>query len=343
MRYTKVSMSSMSKRLSTNQRGIVSLMVTLIMIFVISLLVIAFAQLTRRNQREALDRQQSSQAYYAAETGVNDAVSYLNQPAHRSSPITTTNCSTFNVSNQSKPPTVDIGGGASYACLKVNNAPMELIKRPLPMDDSLVWPIKTVLPITNLTVKWTVPVGVATSNCGFLSLSALPQFTSWNCDYGMMRIDLYDASAIPTIANMAAATKSYYVFPRNGPSPGVSSGARANLGYAQCASRLCTANIALPPNSGNYYMRMAMLYHDADQVTVIANAGVTPLALSGAQAIIDSTGRSQDQLRRIQVRVSLVGPSSNISGFATQGDICKRITASPVTAYDQGSCTGFNN
>lgn len=342
MRYTNLSMSNKTKAIRTDQRGIVSLMVTLIMIFVISLLVIAFAQLTRRNQREALDRQQSSQAYYAAETGVNDAVTYLN--ANRDTPVNTLNCPDFNIL-QSKPATVPIGGGASYACLKVNNSPTELVKSPLLQDDSMVWPIKASGNIKKLTVTWTAPTGINSPVCSLNpSTSTLPKNTNWPCSYGMMRFDLYNADAAGGIntANMAVNTRSFYIFPKNSGTGNVFDSTRANVGVASCVSNVCTANVKLPSSSSsNYYMRMSMLYRDAGKITIVAkNAAGSALGLSGAQAVIDSTGRAQDQLRRIQVRVSLVGPS-NVSGFATQADICKRLTVATIV-YDQGTCTNNN-
>jgi len=50
----------MSAKLSKNQTGLVSIMVTIIMMLVISLIVLGFATVTRRNTREALDRQLST-------------------------------------------------------------------------------------------------------------------------------------------------------------------------------------------------------------------------------------------------------------------------------------------
>ena len=66
-------MTAMPKRLKQSESGIVSLMMTLVIMLVISLIVIGIAQLSRREQRQALDNQLSTQAFYAAESGVNDA------------------------------------------------------------------------------------------------------------------------------------------------------------------------------------------------------------------------------------------------------------------------------
>ena len=58
--------------LRKNQDGIVSLIVSITIMIIISLVVISFARLMRTEQEQALDRQLSSQAFYAAETAVND-------------------------------------------------------------------------------------------------------------------------------------------------------------------------------------------------------------------------------------------------------------------------------
>jgi len=69
--------ASNTESLQRNQSGMVSIMVTMILMIVMSLIVVGFAQVSRRNQRVALDRQLSTQAFYAAESGVNDAREFL--------------------------------------------------------------------------------------------------------------------------------------------------------------------------------------------------------------------------------------------------------------------------
>lgn len=344
MMYAKRSMSSKKLSIRSNQRGIVSLMVTLIMIFVVSLLVIAFAQLTRRNQRAALDRQQSSQAYYAAETGINKAINYLNVPANRGSRFDTTgNCSgpsSFNNKLGYFGASVTIGANTSYNCLSVNSIPTVLVRSPLVQNDTLVWPVNAGSPISTISVSWAAPANTVTPSCPMSpSISTLPKYTSWTCSYGMMRLDIFDASTATNPAQMASATKTYYVFPSNGAGTStISSTNRATLGITGCTLGKCTADFPVP-GSAKYYVRLSMLYKDAGQVTVTAKNGLgTPLPVSGAQAVVDSTGKAQDQLRRVQVRVSLVGKSNDVSGFATQGAICKQITAFDGY-YDKGICS----
>jgi Tfp pilus assembly protein PilX len=59
------------------EQGLVSIVVTMIFLIVLSLIVVGFAQVARREQRESLDRQLSSQAFYAAESGINIAKSAI--------------------------------------------------------------------------------------------------------------------------------------------------------------------------------------------------------------------------------------------------------------------------
>ncbi len=61
------------KRVALNNSGFASMVIALMLIIVIALMSVGFAQLARREQQTALNNQLSSQAYYAAESGINDA------------------------------------------------------------------------------------------------------------------------------------------------------------------------------------------------------------------------------------------------------------------------------
>src|ERR1039458_10050844 len=65
-------------KIKDDQSGFASIVIASVIILVLSLITVGFAQLMQREQRSALDRQLSSQAYYAAESGINDAVSAIN-------------------------------------------------------------------------------------------------------------------------------------------------------------------------------------------------------------------------------------------------------------------------
>ncbi len=51
------------KTLSSDERGLAAVVVTVFVMIILSLVVLAFSQVARREQRQALDRQLSTQAF----------------------------------------------------------------------------------------------------------------------------------------------------------------------------------------------------------------------------------------------------------------------------------------
>jgi Tfp pilus assembly protein PilX len=136
----------MSKHLSTDpinikQAGMVSIIVTVILMFVISITVLGFAQVIRRSQREALDNQLSTQAFYAAESGINDARTIL--AANPGSSVTS--CAKPSPPNpfSTLDYTVDAAHGVSYSCLLVEPSPSQLKYDLDPSAQSKIIPIDT--------------------------------------------------------------------------------------------------------------------------------------------------------------------------------------------------------
>jgi Tfp pilus assembly protein PilX len=64
---------TLKRNILDNQDGFAAIVIVLIMVLVLSLITVGFAQLMQSNQQSALSKQLSSQAYYAAESGINDA------------------------------------------------------------------------------------------------------------------------------------------------------------------------------------------------------------------------------------------------------------------------------
>src|SRR4051794_29381721 len=99
--------------LADSEQGIVAIVVSIILIIILSLITIGFANLVRREQRQALDRQLSSEAFYAAESAINDTVDALKVP--NSSVISTNNCTnTDSVLDKSR--------GVSVPCVLVDRS-----------------------------------------------------------------------------------------------------------------------------------------------------------------------------------------------------------------------------
>ena len=342
----------------TNQQGIVSITVAVVFIMVISLIVLGFSQISRRNSRSALDRQLSSQAYYAAETGVNDVKAQIAKLVESGKTIPAqTECkgSEYTKNNGDVRDSAD---GNRYTCLLVNPTPKDIVK------DSVSRPV--VIPLnasdgaldTN-TITWKPTRNAATTatidKCPRAEQNKLPNSAAWSvdCKYGLMRIDLMpaDTDTIANPTNAARNTMTVFLFPSketnvpvivydkttpNAYDTGAPQGMKIN---AACNDIECKAIIS-GLNFSSAYLRMQSLYASASQVVIDAK---DETIFERSQVVIDVTGKSQDVLRRIQVRASITGTSritvggtTGVADFAMQsaGSICKRYVAAPSNAVN---------
>ncbi len=356
-----------------NQQGMVSIMVTLIMMLVISLIVLSFAQVTRTNQREALNRQLSTQAFYAAETGVNDAVKPLLAHTAVLSPADNSNCNQFITDNNlTAKQTLDSTTAVSYTCLLVNANPSVLEQKPLKQQANTVWPLIDAAgnAISQLQFTWASNSGGSgtPSTCTDGADVFSPDGASRTCSFGILRIDLLqynDSNPLdPAIAgpdqaaSLANHTVTIFAQPTQRSTSAITiSDFTASSGraiVAQCpivtagATSTCTVNVDLRgvASSSSYYARLTMLYEDSASVSVTGTDNLRgPVDFKNGQAVIDATGKAQDELRRIQVRVPLsgVGNSTTVPTNALQstGSVCKLLTVSSA-GYDDASTTDPN-
>src|SRR5262245_1378660 len=111
-------------KLAKNQKGMVSILVTMVIMIVVSLIVLGFAKIIRREERQSLDRQLSTQAFYAAESGINDAVKKISDDIKNNVTVPTkTSCDPDNhytTSNQLDGTTI------TYSCLLIDPTPNTL-------------------------------------------------------------------------------------------------------------------------------------------------------------------------------------------------------------------------
>lgn len=109
----------------------------------------------------------------------------------------------------------------------------------------------------------------------------------------------------------------------------------------------CKATIDLPRaigqsnDSRNAYLRLNALYSSGNNFRIQLFNGTNPVKFAGVQATVDSTGRANDQFRRIQSRVELDVSSFPYPEAAVDitGNLCKTflVTDSPAD-YNAGGC-----
>lgn len=304
------------------EQGLVSIIVTMVIMVILSLIVIGFAQLTRREQRQSLDRQLYSQANYAAETGINDAQKYIQRELAAGNPIPK-----IDVCDPSSPqslkgrssPTIDNRidgptGTISYSCAQINPQPPELIWQRIDTENSLVFPFTPKTSSSGITFAWqdsdTVPAnysGCATSVGGFAPQTGAG---SWTCEAGALRIDLTPVSGFLTRASLVNNTQNFVIYPVQGGATTttyplaqphgavIEGGCTATLSAAK--PRHC--QVTLSGATGNYYIRIKPIYKAANIQVFSMGGGVE---LADAQALVDVTGKATDILKRLQVRVPI--------------------------------------
>jgi Tfp pilus assembly protein PilV len=336
-----VTTMSGNKKLSKDQSGLVSFIVVIIIMFVLSLIVLAFARLVRREQTQTLDRQLNSQAFYAAESGVNDA---LNALASASPPTGyNNNCSGPNSFIQTAGLNNDLGNGVSYSCLLVDNSPSQLDFDNVDTATSTVTPIRAPgnTPITSVEISWDAaggPTGT-TSLAPCQAQGLFPQTWPPNCPIGILRIELLPFSA-PTSRNTLITSRGIaFLQPGNsGSAPTMTLGSIAgdNQGRpyrVNCAGttpqRRCVVTITGTDLTG--YLRIRSVY-SSNAVTIRARTAAGATDLIGAQAEIDVTGRVSGVLKRIKVNAPIpVSTDNPLPEFALQSTKtqCKRFTWRP--------------
>lgn len=333
------------KTQQVDQRGVVSLMVTLIMMLVISLIVIGFTQATMRSRREALDKQLSSQAFYAAESGVNKAVAKIN--LHLNDPVNIVekdDCANHATDTYNAFP-LD-GTNVAVTCIMVNKRPKSIVGEATQSSSFVtsIRPINVTNPgspsVKELTFSWAPPDGTTGvgSNCSRPLGKFEPTLTT--CAFGLLRVDMLQyndaASDSPAVAN----TSTFYMQPQQNGNPAadvadtINGTAGGKIIGATCSvdsTERCSAKLLLSGaiQTKKFYVRISSLYKDSKSVEITGTfVDNNPVYFDGAQAVIDATGRAQDVLRRVQVRYSLA-TSDDTPPWAAGGKACKRLTVVP--------------
>ncbi|HSX30211.1 MAG TPA: pilus assembly PilX N-terminal domain-containing protein [Candidatus Saccharimonadales bacterium] len=329
--------TTVNRPIHTKESGMVAIMVTIILMIVISLIVLGFAQVARRDQRQSLDRQLSTQAFYAAEAGVNDALEVIKTAISTNTPVNAKTTCADNGSGQynslNAGSILDAGADVAYTCLMIDPAPLTLVYSDIGTTGTVVPVVANSGTIATIKLTWQSKTGGATpaSGCPGSTTNAFVPTTSWTCGYGVLRFDIVPTGAAMTHSSLMSSTMAAFLVPINTAVPAniaYSTTGAGDLSPASCSNTNCTASITGLGGSA-YYMRINSIYRDVSLQVSATNAVGNPVELRDAQALIDATGKAQDVLRRVQVRTPITGTSTNLtSDYALESNdaICKRFS-----------------
>jgi hypothetical protein len=350
-------------KLRDDQSGLAAIFVTIIITLLVTLTVVSFSIISNREHGQAFDRQLSTEAYYAAESGINDAYSAistiindnLTNPEVGSLIPSQTSCNSGVYSSTNK---ISTRSSVSYSCLLVNPAPTVLSYTTSPGQSDIVELVPQTGEggISNITINWSTSDENNANSCSSFTtgqVPTLPASSSWpaGCP-ALLKIDLVPVSNTGVIVSedaLETSTQSFYVYPtaNDGGTAGYPV-KNATMEAANCSSGSCNLTITGTNAADLYYLRFEPIYGSNTTVNISATgagglAGSGAINLVGAEAQVDSTGKAQDVLRRLQTYIP-INPSLNTNPnlpspplFAIQstGSICKRLQVGYVNGNNE--------
>lgn len=366
-----------NNRLKTNQRGVVSLTITVVVMVVVTLIVSSFALVVRREQRRSLDRQLSAQAFYAAEVGVQDAISSMiktpNVPNPIDTPINTCDgAGSFIDETTARGLTYDpvISQNVEYTCVLIDPTPTDIpVSSAGPDDGSFVIPLNSSGPnIGNIDISWQEKNGEtnfapsypqlpsAGLNAPMLRITVLPGFGGGSLDKNTVNAGMHTMFLYPDADGEGNSGQIQYLGgnastwgPTNDLQGSIVRGhCNASNTPLHCNVRITDLDDALIGwNKTQYFVHIQPLYKQASlQITALEGNGVDKIPIANSRATVDVTGRAADVLRRVQVSVPIADGvyTRGIDGLippgalATTDEICKRWELAGSTATSD--CAG---
>jgi hypothetical protein len=287
----------------------------------------------------------NTQAFYAAETGVNDAINAIRNGTISG---TSTSCETPATLGTT---TIDSGLGVDYSCVLIDTRLTDIKKDDVPVSgrgQAFIMPLEADSggPIARLTIEWDSPTNATLPAAAIPTGDPrLPTTANWGAStMGGLRIDVTPTAAGANLdrTGLYNNTMTFYALPQRSGSGFTAvpvNVAKGQIIVGQCVdpaadSYRCATTVNLSPaGAASYIMRISSIYGSTRVWVSPKNASGGSVVLRNAQAIIDSTGRTADVFRRIQERVPVNSEFSNYesASFVIENgnSICKRLRIYP--------------
>lgn len=325
----------------SRESGFASIVIALTLVTVLGLLTLGFTQLSRREQQQALNKQLAVQAAYAAESGVNDVTQQIASGALTTS-ITT--CSGTAAKS------VNIPKGVSIPCTLVDLVPDNLFYNNVTPGTTKYTTFTPTANLSNLKIEWNSTNG-RTSLPASYSATKLPPLAAWNTrGYPpVIQFSIVPVGNNPTRDNLQNNLFTVYLYPSSaGKGGSVSYSTNPNdqgkFAGGCNAGGSCDLEIrGISPSNTEPYLIYFTGYYDTAAVRITAT-GTSPGAVGfkNAQAVVDVTGKAQDVLKRIQVRVPFANALPVLPGVAIEAqNICKRMQTAPTDPSTNPNGTNY--
>jgi hypothetical protein len=358
------------KKTSNNERGFASIVVALTLIIILALISVGFAQLARREQQNSLDKQLANQAFYAAESGVNDVVKgiqngTITEGLLNSIGYNNNNClsstSTPSISSIGLNNIIDPSNDTTYPCVILNLTPPDLnyALKPGESRSATFTPdfSPNPQPVAPTTIDLTITWGsgdnppqtkyISNPNRGDFSPSNV-----WNSPPGqppLLQFSITSLNSTPNRASLINSTFAAYLSPSTSNSNNSTAYSAATVPQqvpilgGDCSNGVpgrlepCVAKITgILYNPGDSYLLHFLDLYDASNIYVNGNAvsSSLPINFANSQDIVDVTGKAQNVLKRVQVRLTPIQPNQAPSNAIQATDICKHFATGPTSIYN---------
>lgn len=318
-----------------DEKGFASIVIALILIIVLALLTVGFAELSRHEQQNALDAQLGNQAYYAAESGVNDAYNAVKSSTLNSQ--LTLDSNTCYGPSTPIPGTsnniVDSNSGTQYTCVLINQTPTSLVKDVNAYND---WVTAFNVPSTPATMKleWISRAKKAPST------DSQHKFTAQGASWNHPAVIQFSVTPLNNLDRNSLESNTYTVYmypstdsPATNPSYSTAGKDQGQIVPGHCSnSGDCSVTISggFPAGVTTYLIHAVDYYDDSSLIFTSTDVSAHTMDFSGSQAVIDSTGQDKNVLRRIEVHVPIFPENPQPSAAIESQNVCKRFLTYPT-------------
>lgn len=322
------------------QDGFASITIAIVLIVVLALITLGFAQLARREQQAALNKQLAAQANYAAESGINDVQNYIK--AHPDADLARVfdnpnGCLDLAPFTNTITGNVDTSRDVKYSCVIVDPEPKDIGAR------VNAWSSWTTTfeaeDISKLDIIWKSTGNKAPKG----NMASLPEFQTidnWNSAPAVLQVSITPLSSASR-DSFVKRTFTTYMYPTTTTTFGNSKAyseftalkGEVVSGSCDSSTKTCKSSITDLPGTGAYLLRVVG-YYDTSNVTVkgYKAQGGQEVAFKDSQAKIDVTGKARNVLKRLQARIPLNNVGAyNLPNYAIEAkNVCKRIETTPT-------------
>lgn len=362
-------------KLRHKNSGAASLITVIFVSIILSIVVVGFVRVAVNESRQSTDDDLTSRAFYAAESGLEEAKRALREFFRGN--ITNLNDDTCDVPSGLAPSVAAFDTELSppdefdteYTCMIIDATPPNF-EASLAEGETAQIELQSEndVSFTEVLVEWHIndalPDGDGASPNIRNSDKSLPKDNVWGTnnypamlrsymfsypDSGITRANLanYDVLAF---LNPATSAESAGGLNYNSLVPGSS----GSLGVydAECdpsvsaGEYVCSVLYRVSGGSGqrNHVLRLTSLYTGTHVRVTLGNSPVVSVPFSGQQALVDITGRAGDVFRRVETRVDISSDFGDLlpdAGIISADDICKNLSLTDSPGDFVGNnCTG---